>query len=384
MCQNFEEMHRGTPCYSRELQLNGVFFISAVGVKVLVYPVGAALDFYGPRLTSMFGCIIFAVGCAMLAASDLSLGWLHYIGYCVMTAGGVCVYVPSLQLCRILPKLSGVMMAMMTSAFDMSAVIFVVLGRIRDATGGKFTIHRILAAYTAVPAIAFILVTSFYPDGVIPIAPRRRQKPEWKTNKPDLAAPRRLRDIAMTLEFWLTAIFTGVMTSRFTYFLATLNIRLARTGLSWSFQRSALMGFTTFFPLGGFISMTAVGQLLHSFSLATNILLLWIAVNLFWEPLLAIRSRDMQALSIVLCAILRPYYYSVTNQLCERLFGQNRLGRVYGLVMAVAALINLTTIYAVYEAYHMRTWAIVQAWRAVRLGARMGIILPLYLYYRRL
>jgi hypothetical protein len=272
------------------------------------------------------------------------------------------------------------MMAVLTSAFDVSAVVFVLLGKVYLWFEGRVPINQIIGWYTLVPAIGFVLVTTFYPDGEIPIA--RRQKPAWGAVQP--YGDSTLHSLLTNSAFWLTAIFTGVMTSRFTLFLSTLNIRLAEMGLGWTFQRSVLSGLTTFFPLGGVISMTAVGQLIHSFSLATNLLILWVMVVWVWPSVMQTQSREMQALSVVLCAILRPYYYSVTNQLCERLFGQRNLGMAYGLVLAVAAIINLVPIHIVYNSWMLRSWFLVQTWRLVNLAANVGVILPIYLYYHKL
>jgi hypothetical protein len=335
---------------------------------------GVVLDTYGPRTTSMLGCVVFAVGCLLLAASDLRLGWLHHLGYCVMAIGGVWVYVPTLQLCRILPELSGLMMAVMTSAFDASAVVFYVIGLVYKQLDGAVSLHHILAAYTVVPLIGFILVTSFYPDGDIPVAVRKNQIEPSKS----------IRKTLGSLDFWIVTIFTGISTSRFTHFLATFNIRLARTELSWTFQRSILEGFQTFLPLAGLISTTAVGQLLHSFPLSVNMSLLWVGIVLLWEPLINSRAHDMQTASVLLCSLLRPFYYAVHNQLCERLFGNGRLGYTYGLVLLISALINMSFTYIVYDSEQLRCWFAVQLWNAVNLGSKLSILLPVYLYYRQL
>ena len=360
-----------------------------------------ALSRWGPRFTSMFGCVVFAAGCAMLAASNLSFDWLHYCGYSVLAVGGAFVYVPSLQLCRIVPKLSSLMMAVMTSAFDVSAIVFFLMKRIYVLFKGNLTVNQLLGGYLIVPLVAFLLVTSFYPDGdLVTVAINSQQQrgarrhstiniahfDEWnragseQENDPKAKREFSTWRLITSVEFWLLAIFTGCITSRFTHFIANFHLRMGQSSLAWKFQRSVVTGFTTFFPLGGFISLSAVGQLLQSFSLASNALLAWALIVGLWGNLEYMMTPDGVGAAVILCAILRPYYYSVTNQLGERLFGPYHYERAYGMLLAVAALINLLTLPAIYDGYFgfvgVTKWLV----DVVRFGGRLGFILPIYLY----
>lgn len=326
----------------------------------------------------------------MLAISGLDLGWLHLAGYCVLGAGGAFVYVPSLQLCRILPKLSSLMMAFLTSAFDMSAIIFVVLDWVYLGLGKSVSAGWIMAGYILVPLIAFILVTSFYPGGDIPISTRQSGTGQnaWtplSTHKRDeiKGGPRHILEILSSIDFYMVTIFTGIVISRFVVFVATLNLSLSSLGIDWPYQRILLTGFQTFFPLGGFISMTAVGQLLQSFSLGTNTLLFWAVIVFIWEPLKLSPRNEMQAASLLICALIRPYFYSITNQLFERMFG-NRNGWVYGLAIMIAALFNLPSLHLLLVGAEARYPILASIYRCIKFSLNLGFIFPFYLYYRRL
>lgn len=353
-----------------------------------MYPVGVASDRYGPRLVSMFGCLLFAFGCALLAVSDLSLGWLHHIGYCIMAAGGICVYVPSLQLCRILPRISSLMMALLTGAFDMSAMIFVLLKIVYGELRETVSIHGILAIYALLPAISFVLVTSFYPNGSIAIAPDSQKGAGGgddfdRSQKQGSQTPKKLNEVIKTADFWLLALFIGIMTSRFNVFLATFNIRLARSNLDDAFQRSILGGFQTLFPIGGVISMSAVGQMLQSFSMATNMLVVS-AVMVVWGLVMQVMTKDFQAMSVLICALSRPYFYAATNQLSERLFGSGRFGRVYGALLAVSAVVNLASLHLVYTPLDPGLSGLGLVSKFTETAVWGGVFLPLYLYQKNI
>lgn len=421
LCTSQDEFQLGNACYEREVLLNGIFFISSSITKLCALPVGLAIDVWGPRLTTMLGCVIFAVGCVLLALSNFSLGPLHYVGYVVLSVGGTCVYFPSLAMGRILPRMEGLASAALTVAFDVSAIVFYLLGWIVTPTR---SLGSVMACYLIVPVLAFVLVTSFYPSGLIPALWRRRREPKAIRGggKPErhrfapllrrtdslagfnsnvhtmmsyseqdhLAAGGRRSALALwgrllaSWEFWLVAVFVGTISGRFVQFLSTLTLRLARLALPWEEQRALLDGYQTFLPLGGLIIMTAAGQLLLSYSLATNTAIVWVLVNLCWAPLVSGREGSYQAAAYLLAALIRPYFYAVANHMAERLFGPADLGRGYGLLMAIAGLFSLGAIVSVYDGFPIRTWWLVQTWHLLRLLTLASVALPVYLYLRRL
>lgn len=378
LCHDEREMHAGTSCFHHELRLNGVYFVSALVGQLAGMPVGILLDRVGPRITSMLGCLIFAMGCLVLAFSDLHLGWMHHIGYSVLTIGGLCVYLPTLQLVRILPDLTSLIMAVMTSAFDVSAIAFYVVSLLYGYFEGKISVHSLLAGYTIVPVTGFILVTSFYPGGRIPVFIANGKK---KTASP--IGPSSLRGILKSLDFWMVALFTGIFSTRFTHFFSTFNIHLSRSGLPWSFQRTILKDFYSFLPLGGIVGMTAIGQLLHSCPLWLNLTVLWLLIAIWWEPMISNRTYDSVASSVLLFCLLRPYYYGTHNLLVEKLFGKGPIGRTYGVLLLVSALINIMITYSIYDTDQLRFYLNVQVWRGLRLLAKITFLLPLYLLYKR-
>ena len=415
LCTHQYLFRRDTLCWSREISLNGWFFLSGVITKLATLPVGMAVDRWGPRFTTMFGCAIFALGFGMLAVSRLRLDdWLHFGGYSTVAVGGVFVFIPSLQLCRIIPTLSSLMTAVMTSAFDVSAIVFFIMGKLYEVGGGRVSVNVLLGGYISVAVIAFLLVTSFYPDGALvetAIAAKRqknssRQQSQQPGNYTPVAMGKantgifsssqsdtgKIEDedqfqvwsILKNPEFWLMTFFTGIVTTRFSVFLANLHLRMAQSSLEWRFQRVVITGFLTFFPLGGFISLPTVGQLLQSLSLATNTLLVWLLIIVLWGHVEFILTTDVIGASVILAAILRPYYYSVTNQACERLFGGRHYGKIYGMMLAGSGLINLLALPAIYDGRWGYVGWIASLPSIVRYAANFGFVLPIYLYYQRL
>lgn len=373
-------MQPGTACYEHEIHLNALFLWSAVLVKFLAWPIGLVLDLWGVRTISMLGCALFATGCLLLSLSSLRLDYLHYCGYIALTFGGTCVYIPSLLLCRVLPEVSSLVIAMMTAAFDLSALCFLILNKLHTLYNLKM--QTLFAAYILVPVTAFLLVTTFYPDQRIPY---RTGQPSAIKGIGEDSEDRHEQSIWSVLirpDFWLLCLFTGAMTSRILYFIATLNLRLAQSTLQWSDQRALLVAFTQFFPLGGLIGITAIGQLMQSLSLASNTLILWLVLLFAWTPLIKRYDSGLQAACILIIALLRPYYYAVTNDLCARLFGGRLQGQIYGLVVLVTAIMNMSLLMIIYLGPSPKHWLVVLLWNGVRCCAYVAFLLPVYLAFK--
>lgn len=375
LCDSLEASNSGHPCYVREAKLNSIFFFASILSKVLAAPLGLALDQWGARRCTMCGCVVFALGCVMLARSNLALDGLHYAGYVVLAAGGMCVYIPSLVMVRILPDASEFLLAVMTTAFDVSAAIFLLFLQIMPLKAPSNAVNHIFGWYLLVPLVGFVLVTSFYPDGQIPRLARLH---------PPSVPERSCRNLVGSMDFWLMALFTGALTTRFLDFLTTFHVCLGRTGLLWADRRELILGFQGFLPLGGFIATSAIGQLLHAFSLGTNSFIVWAAIVLAWSPLVCRSSFTLQATAIILGCLLRPYFYALTNQMCDRLFGERSLGRAYGMTMVVTGLMNAMSLASALEGLPVRTWFSVQALHLVRLLGLLSFFLPIYLYRRGL
>jgi uncharacterized membrane-anchored protein len=143
-----------------ELKLNFMFTAAAVGSNVAALPIGAILDHYGPRACGLLGSVLLAMGAILMAyAIPSSHGMGHelpidglLLGYLCLALGGPFTYISAFQLSNAFPRNSGLVMALITGAFDASSAVFLIYRLIYQHTDGAFNLRQFFLAYLAVPA----------------------------------------------------------------------------------------------------------------------------------------------------------------------------------------------------------------------------------------
>src|ERR1700761_2658814 len=140
-----------------------MFTVAAVSTNVVALPVGTILDRYGPRACGIIGAICVTIGCFLFAfAWNLAESGVDgYIpGYFFLALGGPFVFISSFQLSNTFPKYSGLILALLTGAFDTSSAVFLIYRLIYEATNKAFWPKKFFLIYLVVPA--FILVAQIF------------------------------------------------------------------------------------------------------------------------------------------------------------------------------------------------------------------------------
>lgn len=140
-----------------EIRLNLMFTVAAVSTNVAALPIGTILDHFGPRVCGLSGALFLTVG-SLLMAFEESLpfdGLL--VGYLFLALGGPFTYISSFQLSNAFPKHSGLILALLTGAFDASSALFLVYRVIFEKTGGAFGHDKFFLAYLVVPVVIAVL-----------------------------------------------------------------------------------------------------------------------------------------------------------------------------------------------------------------------------------
>ena len=156
-----DEIERGVrTCYEQEIHLNLMFTVAAVGTNVAALPIGAILDAYGPRVCGIIGSFLLAIG-AVLFAFAWQLPFDGYIpGYLFLALGGPFVFISSFQLSNAFPKHSGLILALLTGAFDSSSALFLMYRIIYQWSNGTFWPKKFFLVYLVVPI--FILIVQIF------------------------------------------------------------------------------------------------------------------------------------------------------------------------------------------------------------------------------
>ncbi|CAP96221.1 hypothetical protein EN45_075620 [Penicillium chrysogenum] len=137
LCSQAELEKNVDVCYGQEIRLNLMFTIAAVVTNVSALPVGTILDAYGPRVCGITGSICLAVG--------------YTPGYLFLALGGPFVFIPSFHLSNTFPTRSGLILAMLTGAFDASSALFLLFRLLNEHTQGLVSVGSFFAAYLIVP-----------------------------------------------------------------------------------------------------------------------------------------------------------------------------------------------------------------------------------------
>jgi len=379
-----QELENGVwVCYEQELRLNLMFTIAAVSTNVCALPVGTLLDRYGPKVASIVGVCFLTIGALLMAfASDLPFdGYIP--GYLCLALGGPFVFISSFQLSNTFPKHSGLILALLTGAFDTSSALWLVFRLIYQATNGAFTPKKFFLIYLVVPA--FILVAQIFvmpgesyktvgemvkqaeePNGnanaadengrdhrgsvtseVTTLLGSKKGEEQAKTEEQQarqsgvwgaLHGRTALQQIA-TPWFVLITLFTVVQMLRINYFVAT--IRTQYTEMLHSGHRAVQVNefFDFALPLGGVVAVPFIGLVLDHTS-TPFVLGLLVTIATMIGVFGVVPEMWAAYANICLFVIYRPLYYTAVSDYSAKVFGFATFGKVYGLVICLAGLFN--------------------------------------------
>ena len=87
----------------------------------------------------------------------------YLTGNLFLALGGTFLFVPSFQLANAFPKHSGLVVALVTGAFDSSAAVFFFFRVAYRASNGRFSPSQFFFGYLIVPALIFLAELTFMP-----------------------------------------------------------------------------------------------------------------------------------------------------------------------------------------------------------------------------
>ena len=384
-------------CYEQELRLNLMFTVAAVSTNVCALPVGTILDRFGPRIASIIGVFFLTLGALSMAfASDLPFD-AYIPGYLFLALGGPFVFISSFQLSNTFPKHSGLILALLTGAFDTSSAVFLAYRLIYQGSNGTFTPKKFFLIYLIVPALILVAQLFIMPaysyktvgelvkqaedpsndvhssDGevgdderIAAIQNARREHRESivseittllgsKTGDRQVAEEEKkaeksgvwgalhgktaARQIA-TPWFVLITLFTVVQMTRINYFVATIRTQYAE--LLHSEPKAVQINefFDVALPLGGVVAVPFIGLVLDHTS-TPFVLGLLVAIATIIGVLGIIPGQMWAAYAnVCLFVFYRPLYYTAVSDYSAKVFGFVTFGKVYGLIICLAGLFN--------------------------------------------
>ncbi|KAF2764437.1 MFS general substrate transporter [Teratosphaeria nubilosa] len=382
-----QELEEGVyGCYEQELRLNFMFTVAAVSTNVCALPVGTVLDRFGPRVASVVGAVFLTLGALSMAfAQDLPFD-AYIPGYLFLALGGPFVFISSFQLSNTFPKHPGLILALLTGAFDTSSAVFLGYRLAYQGSHQKFTPKKFFLVYLVVPAFILIAQLLIMPSSsyktVGELVHEAENPVETSTNNQEngLIEHRDSRaseitellgskngenqvktqeDTAAKSGVWgalhgktawqqicspwfvLITLFTVVQMTRINYFVATL--RTQYTSMLHSPQQARQINefFDIGLPLGGVIAVPFIGLVLDHTS-TPFVLGLLVTIATAIGALGLVPQMWAAYANVCLFVVYRPLYYTAVSDYSAKVFGFDTFGKVYGLIICLAGLFNFS------------------------------------------
>lgn len=360
-------------CVEQEIALNNMFTWAAVGTNVSAFPIGLLLDRFGPRVASLIGSFCILIGSFGLSLANENLD-IYVQSYCILATGGAFLLLSSFSLASLVPSKSGLIVSAMTGAFDASSGLFLIY-RVVYQSIGQPSIKTFFSWYCIVPILIFIAQVWYMPRGTTEGA-NSTSDDESSSSQTDLTrqavlspsetthlldrtddtvvftSAKRLVDpidgvmheeptirVLTSLWFLLPALSMVTSLIRVNFYIATVNAQLVF--LLGKGDASLVMNlFDLLLPVGGIFAIPVIGYVIDTFTTPT-VYFLTLLLSLSSGILSFIPNKYAQILHIITFVVLRPWIYSILPGTVTKLFGNERFGAFYGLIMGVAGLVNL-------------------------------------------
>ncbi|MCJ1245952.1 hypothetical protein MMC30_003156 [Trapelia coarctata] len=396
LCTEDEQGQEDRTCYEQELRLNLMFTTAAVATNVAALPIGTILDKYGPRVSGIIGSVLLTIGSLFFIFASKVPFDAYIPAYLFLALGGPFIFISSFQLSNTFPRHSGLILALLTGAFDSSSAVFLFYRLTYTASDGSFTPSKLFTAYLVVPV--FILLVQIF------LMPARSYKTVGElvaaaessaddavagevdiddpTRQQHLQEERRVRRESVLSElapllgkdgedkqqrqeqrkkevsgvwgalhgksafqqikspwFMLITLFTVVQMTRINYFVATIRPQYEYMLGDYDLAEQVNNFFDIALPLGGIISIPFIGLILDNTS-TTFVLTFLVAVASAIGVLGVLPYLWAAYANIVLFVVYRPLYYTAVSDYAAKVFGFHTFGKVYGLIICLAGLLN--------------------------------------------
>ncbi|KAK5077443.1 hypothetical protein LTR70_004957 [Exophiala xenobiotica] len=394
-----DELDRDTAiCYLQDQRLNLTFIVASVTANMGALIVGSVLDRYGPKVCGFASSVFLVIGSLCMAFSK-NLPFDAYVAASFFLAlGGIFTFVPSFHLCNAFPKYQGLILALITGAFDASAAVFLGFRLIYMSTNGNFELRGLFLAYLVVPVFIIVSQVFVMPDRSYETRTELNVKMElaedpatdlhdsddeldndaeiWKIRadrsirrKQSLASIRSLLGTQQQQEkyekkeeekkvasgvwgalhgmsavkqiqtpwFILITILTVLQMARFNFTIATIWTQYRYLLQSRQLATQVNDFFDLALPLGGVLTVPFIGLLLDNVSTVV-VLALIVLLSTITGVLAALPALWAAYANICLFVIFRPLYYSAMSDYAAKVFGFATFGTVYGTIICLAGL----------------------------------------------
>ncbi|KAM0350600.1 hypothetical protein ACHAPU_003085 [Fusarium lateritium] len=391
------------PCAEQDMRLNLLFISASISANVSSLLAGSALDRFGRRTCWLISSLLLAIG-SLLMGLSFSIPGFHgfLIGNVLLAFGGTFLFVSSFELANAFPKYSGLVVALVTGAFDASAAVFLFYRMAYDASGGRFTLDKFFFGYISVPLFILLAELLWMPahsyhtlpqlekkienaqdrsrdlhasdneiDGTSELSRVRGARADHRKHKlekiEDLAGDSEQRGERIKEEedrqeasgvwgvlhgvpahrqmmspwFILILLLTILQMLRMNYFIASIRSQYRYMLGSEKAAERINAFFDVALPVGGVASTPFIGILLNSLSVPATwgVLTVFIIIIGVLNCLSHLWAGYMTVIAFV---IFRPLYYSAISDYATKVFGFATFGRIYGTITCISGITQLS------------------------------------------
>ncbi|KAI1086469.1 putative MFS transporter [Rostrohypoxylon terebratum] len=389
------------PCPAQDMRLNLFFIAASIATNTSSLLAGYVLDRYGRRICYLLSGTFMIAGCLLMGfAFHIPEFDGYLLANILLSLGGTFVFVPSFQLANAFPKYSGIIVAIITGAFDGSAAIFLFYRLAWEASNGEFTPARFFFGYTLVGVLLLIGEMALMParayhstpelerklekaqdatrdvhdsdDELSPYAMQRVRsaRAERRLSKleqiEELVGDERQREDRAQAEadrqtasgvwgvlhgvpahrqmltpwFVLLLLLTVLQMLRMNYFIATIRSQYRYLLQSEKLAEDVNHFFDVALPVGGVFATPFIGLLLNNVSVATASAVITLFIVLI-GVLNCLPQLWAGYATVVAFVLFRPLYYSAVSDFATKIFGFATFGRIYGTITCLSGLVNL-------------------------------------------
>jgi hypothetical protein len=322
----------------------------------------------------------------------------YAVGYLLLALGGTFTFVPSFHLANAFPLLQGLILSLITGAFDASAAVFLAFRLVYKATGGSFSVAQFFRLYLVVPLMMLLAALFLMPkqsyetraeletemdrvanhtldvhdsdDDLASTAevfrirgeraaerakdaqqieeliggPEEQNKHEIKEDEIKIAAGiwGVMHGVPAAVQlrspwFILICAFTVLQMTRFNFFISTIWTQYEYLLDSTKQATELNEFFDLVLPIGGVATVPFIGLLLDRTSMAT-VLALLVLLSTVIGVLGAMPNSTAAYLNVLLFCVFRPLYYSAMSDYTAKVFGFATFGTVYGTMICISGL----------------------------------------------
>ncbi|KAG7142702.1 Protein FMP42 like protein [Verticillium longisporum] len=324
----------------------------------------------------------------------------YLLGNFCLGVGGAFVFVPSFQLSNAFPQYSGVVVALVTGAFDASAAVFLFYRMAYDATGGNFSLEKFFFGYLIVPVLILVAEYTYMPEHAYHSVPELEEKIERAEDNTrdvhtsdddltsdgeryhvrsiraerrrakldaivDLTGDAEVREERVKIKeerleasgvwgvlhglpahqqmltpwFILILLLTVHQMLRMNYLIATIRAQSRFMLGSDVLAESINHFFDAALPIGGVAATPFIAVLLNNASVPVTFGILTVLIIVV-AVLNCIPQLWAGYAMIVAFVIFRPLYYSAISDYATKVFGFATFGRIYGALVCISGIIS--------------------------------------------